>query len=414
MTRPTSSARTSLQLAALTGLLCACSAGNGGTSFDTDGAGGSGSITGEATTGQGTTGDLGLATGAGVGGGTALCAESAESDGDGDGFRGIDGDCNDCDPNVNPGAIEVIVSEPGEDGEMPAPADEDCDAAIDEIEPPCDATLDLEDSDAMSGARAIELCQETSASEKRWGVLAARYVRANGSPVGQTTPQVGLLSKFGGQVLPQGGARLLGLSSGHARTPGQPDACGQNSCDGFGAGSAPAGFPQDVPGCDGASEINDDVGLELSLRAPTNATGYTFAFDFYSFEYPEWVCTDFNDQFIALVSPPPAGSINGNISFDSQNNPVSVNIAFFNVCAGCALGADELNGTGFGGGWDDDAGATSWLETTAPVKGGDEITIRFAIWDTGDSSYDSTVLVDAFRWIANGGTVSVGTVPVPK
>ena len=30
-----------------------------------------------------------------------------------------------------------------------------------------------------------------------------------------------------------------------------------------------------------------------------------------------------------------------------MKNPVSVNIAFFRVCQGCALGTNELNGTGF-------------------------------------------------------------------
>jgi hypothetical protein len=109
------------------------------------------------------------------------------------------------------------------------------------------------------------------------------------------------------------------------------------------------------------------------------------------------------------MNPPPVGAINGNISFDSQTNPVSVNIAFFDVCAGCALGTGELSQTGFDT-WDD-AGATSWLVTTAPVTGGQEYTLRFAIWDTGDNAWDSTVLIDGFEWIADGGTVTVGTQP---
>ena len=106
------------------------------------------------------------------------------------------------------------------------------------------------------------------------------------------------------------------------------------------------------------------------------------------------------------------GSVNGNICFDSQSNPVSVNIAFFDVCLGCPLGETELIGTGFDT-WDD-AGATSWLTTKAPIKGGEEFSIRFAIWDTGDQSWDSTVLIDNFQWLANAGTVVVGTVPTPK
>ena len=104
-------------------------------------------------------------------------------------------------------------------------------------------------------------------------------------------------------------------------------------------------------------------------------------------------------------------SINGNISFDSMGNPVSVNIAFFNVCTGCPQGTGELSGTGFDT-WND-AGATSWLQTTAPIQGGDTFSIRWAIWDTGDTAYDSTALIDNFQWIAKGRTVDVGTDSVP-
>jgi hypothetical protein len=83
------------------------------------------------------------------------------------------------------------------------------------------------------------------------------------------------------------------------------------------------------------------------------------------------------------------------------------------------LGAGELKGTGFDI-WKQTsfekqptaAGATRWLESQAPVKGGSEFTIRFAIWDTGNQQYDSTVLIDNFQWIAAPG-VSVTTKPVP-
>ena len=138
------------------------------------------------------------------------------------------------------------------------------------------------------------------------------------------------------------------------------------------------------------------MALEVQVRVPTNATGYSFNFKFYSFEFPDWVCDThgYNDQFIALVSPPPqgsyvpAGSTFGNVSFDSNNHPVSVNLGFFDVCdpttpnrfatnckktAGatcpalpspyCPLGVGDLAGTGFDV-WHTSvgpAGATRWL-----------------------------------------------------
>jgi len=345
--------------------------------------------------------------GSGDGGPGNGCESLPSEDADGDGYTGLQGDCNDCDANVNPGAIEVVITEPDEMGVVPDPADEDCDGGVDNVALPCDGAWAINDTDPTHAAGAMGLCKQ-AADATDWGIVSAQYVRANGG-AGAPGLQSGLLFDFGPNVQPREGSQSLVLSTGNARIPGQPNACGNLTCNGSGAGTAPAGFPQDVPMCPGLSNINDDVALELTLRAPTNATGYSYNFTFYSFEYPEWVCTSYNDQYIALVNPPPPGAINGNISFDAGSNPVSVNIAFFDVCAGCALGTGELAGTGFDV-WND-AGATSWLETTAPVTGGEEFTIRFAIWDTGDSAYDSTVVIDNFQWIADGGSVSVGTQP---
>jgi hypothetical protein len=375
----------------------------GSTSFN-DNSGGAGPTGG---TSEGIGGSFVGSGGSGNGGGSAACDSGPNDDKDADGFTGAQGDCNDCDPNVNPGALEVVNNQPGPDGVLPPVVDEDCDGAADNPPPStCDDNIALTDFDPMNGARAIDLCQV--AEGKKWGVLDAQYVRGNYSKAPQTAA-VGIFSDFGPNVQTQGGTRMLGLSSGYARLPSQPGACGSNSCSAYGPGTAPPGFPQDNPSCPVSDSINDDIGLQVKVRTPKNATGYEFRFKFYSFEYPEWVCDNYNDQFIALIDPAPKGSINGNISFDKNGSPVSVNIAFFDVCDGCALGAGEMQGTGFNQ-WDD-AGGTAWLKTQAPVTGGEEITLRFMIWDTGDSAWDSTALVDGFRWIANGGSVVVTTDP---
>ena len=428
-----------LGLASAIALAAACSAVNNGSTFGSGGTssgnGGGGTI---GTTGGGNNGQGGIDVIGGGGGKTTgtgtVCAHGPDEDGDADGFTGAQGDCNDCDPNVNPGAVDALVETDAGPGQV---FDNNCDGKA-ELPQPCDDNLALESPDAMAGAQAIELCQVAGANDKKWGVLSAKYVRADGSPV-NAGKQVGLLDGFGPNVHVQGGKRMLVLSSGYARTPGQPGACDSESCTSTTNGNAPPGFPQDVPNCAGEKTINDDIGLDVTLRAPTNATGYRFLFKFQSFEFPEWVCTSYNDQFIALVNPAPQGSINGNISFDSASNPVSVNIAFFDACDPstastfgevcqfnggncpgmpnpyCPSGPKELVGTGFddGFGAGGDAGATSWLMTESPVKGGDQFSIRFAIWDTGDQNLDSTVLVDSFEWVANGGTVAIGTNPIP-
>jgi hypothetical protein len=397
------------------------SGGGTGNLFGQGGTGGTaGSVAAGAQPGTGgTRGLLDIDAGQGgsgnTGGGNVDCTSGADEDKDQDGFTKTAGDCNDCDANVNPGAIDVYKD--GADGGVAEWGDEDCDGTPGSSGMACDDGILLDDLDPMNAAKSIELCKTTGATDNTYGVISAQWVRADGTPFATPGLQVGIQPDFGPNVNVQGGKRMLSMSSGYARTPSQPGACGTSTCMSNYGGFPPPGFPQDSPSCIGGSNINDDVALELKIRAPTNATGYSFNFKFYSFEFEEWVCTTYNDQFIALISPAPTGAINGNICFDSQSNPVSVNIGYFDVCdplltgEPCAQGPAELLGTGFDV-WED-SGATLWLETTAPIAGGEEFTIRLAIWDTGDQALDSTALIDNFRWLATGGTVTVGTKPIP-
>jgi len=276
-----------------------------------------------------------------------------------------------------------------------------------------------------------------SNSVYEWGVVSAAWVMADGSP-----PPVGaeanfhlghgLLTGFGPNNIVQRGARLLALSSGTARQPTDP---GYQSVGGFNKGyqgQHPEGFPKESPACPGTftGEPNDITALEVKIRVPLNAQGFSFDFNFFTYEWPGFICSQYNDFFVALLSPFPPGQTDGNVSFDSQGNPVSVNNAFLEVCgcpenpplpcsAGgksfpCPSGNIGLIGTGFGfdaGGGDH--AATDWLKTQAPVTPGSEITMRWAVYDSGDGSLDSTSLVDNWQWIAKPGT-TVNTNPVPN
>src|SRR5262245_42964697 len=132
-------------------LVSACdantSSGPGGNGGGNGGSGGTGASAGNGGTGNITFGGFG-----GTGGGSGTCtAVGPDDDFDQDGFTIAQGDCNDCDPNVNPGAIEVIAT-PDAMGNTPPAADEDCNGVVDDVAPPCDdAGFPVADFDPMHG-----------------------------------------------------------------------------------------------------------------------------------------------------------------------------------------------------------------------------------------------------------------------
>ena len=276
-----------LLLGAALGLaLAACSASGAANGFS---AGGSSS-----TTGDGSGGDIGLgggpaATSTGTGGQATVCKPGGPGDDvDGDGFTPSQGDCDDCDdcdPFSNPNAVEVIA----DDGSPPK--DESCDGTIDEApQAPCDQDIGLADLDPMQVPRAVELCT-LSTGPKDWGVVSSTWVLADGTPPTELhLPNFhlghGSLSGFGANVTVRAGKRMLGLSSGTARAPTDPD---YHDVSGFGCpnmglgpGSAGGGMVFDCAFGDadllgtgfgfdtGTADFNDDHGSTgwLQTRAP--------------------------------------------------------------------------------------------------------------------------------------------------
>ncbi|MDI1480260.1 choice-of-anchor L domain-containing protein [Polyangium sp. y55x31] len=442
-TAPRRVALAALSVALLAPLVpLACAANGGGTVFDGEGGNGaSGGNLGQGGAGQGGTGmggddlgfDAGNQGGAGGEGGIINCdPKGTEDDVDGDGFTETEGDCNDCDKNRNPNAVEV-PTEPGKEA-----FDENCNGEIDEVVVSlCDDGLAVDSMEPLDGVRAVDLCKMSSGFAD-WGVVSAQWTMADGSPppLGSEVNfhlGHGLLTGFGPNITTRKGSRVLALSSGTARQPTDP---GYQSVSGFNKdyiGSHPQGFPKESPACPGTSSgIPYDVaGLEVVVRVPSNAYGFSFDFNFYTYEWPNYICSEYNDFFVALLTPIPPGQNDGNVSFDSQGNPVSVNNSLLEVCGcpenppgpcfaggktfNCSLGNIDLIGTGFGFDGEDglDHASTGWLKTQAPVKPGDQVTIRFAVYDSGDGSLDTTTLVDNWQWIAKPGT-TVGTAPIPK
>jgi hypothetical protein len=269
-------------------------------------------------------------------------------------------------------------------------------------------------------------------------LVDARWVLADGSPP-PSEPVLrsnfhrghALLEALGPNLTPTEGDTMLVLSSGTAARGDDPDYVHRNFDKGY-VGRSPEGFPKESASCPGTITLDpfDDAGLEIDLDPPNGATGFSFDFAFLTFEWPQYICTTYNDFFVAMLEPVPAGQADGNISFDGSGNPISVNNAFLDHCScpggggcptpplapakgyACSHGNLLLAETPFvadqeNPGWSH--GSTGWLKTTAPVEPGQTFTIRFAVYDSSDHILDSTVLVDGWRWTS--GDVIVGTEP---
>lgn len=373
------------------------------------GAGAATASTGGSQGGGGATGGTTTTTTPSTGGAGGDCDPSnPNGDQDGDGYTPAQGDCDDCAAEINPNALEI-----------PGGGDENCNGMTNDSLVPCDEPIVVDTLSPVEAAAAMDICK-VSKGEKDWGISGAVWSLPDGSPIPPNAEQAfhighGVLPDFGPQVPPRAGKRVLAISSGTARTPEDP---GHQSIQGYSKGytSAPApGFPKETSSCGGAvtGTPNDATALNLALRVPSNVHGFSYDFSFYAADFPSFVCTAYNDTFFALFEPLIPGQPDKNIAYDEMGNPITLNGAHFRACAcdggpcmagnktyPCPLGDLPLLGTGFDAASSgSDRGATGWLTTTVPVEPGSNLSLRWGVYDAGDASYDSTVIMDNWKWI---------------
>jgi hypothetical protein len=203
----------------------------------------------------------------------------------------------------------------------------------------------------------------------------------------------------------------------------------------------------------------DAVEVTVTLKAPSNALGFSFEYIFFSAEYDEYISSPFNDKFYTIMNTNegggyPAGSdnvINFTICRDMTSGGyydfidatacaahpfghccyLAVNNSYSECCwyphdswyapnwtdPPCPSGVSDFSiaGTGFSCAADFGAdssaagSSTEWLTTTMPVTPNDTFKLRFHIHDMADSIYDSEVIIDNFKWSAS--PVTQGTFP---
>ncbi|GMV16130.1 MAG: hypothetical protein AMXMBFR56_43540 [Polyangiaceae bacterium] len=413
--------------------------------------------------------------------GTCQQCNSATTDCDGDGWLVSEGDCCDkpgtcgSEPQyVNPGAVEVVGNG----------IDDNCNAKVDLFDQedalPCDQALTSNSSTPGDYAKAMGICRTTTENpaknQKTWGLITAEILRADGSALGDARAR-SIRPKFGTNNVPIEGGSMAVFSSGIAADGTQTNpgpnggapsggnvstthapastvnisTCTDARCikDWFTTANLPLKAANALPvapncgsGTSGSPATpNDSVMLRLRLRAPTNARAFSFNSYFLSAEYPEYVCTNFNDQVIALVDTPSgtpspiANPVDKNLMtyLDSTAKkwPIGINIAagtsLFAVCetqtsnpgcwdtsvnaSSCQAGISSLLGTGFdkqGGTGCTIGGGTYWLTTAGNVIPGQIVELRIVVWDVGDSAFDSATLLDGFKWLSNATLPGTG------
>ena len=369
-----------------------------------------------------------------VGGSNDPVGSPGNPDNDGDGFGACSGDCcdsvDDClEPAlVNPGAFDVPANL----------VDDNCDGQVDNDALTCDVGLASNSQSAWHYAQALGICQQTTAAGPGPGYISGALLHPSGQD-GESSNGHALRDGFGTVIKNQEGDRLVVLSSGHAADKNDTNPNFASFQGGQNTGkdaTAPTDwlakhggkFPP-APGCSISSNKNANDGqmLSLTLRAPTNANSFTMKIYFLSAEYPEYVCTVFNDYALVLVdSADTENPADKNIATYTDTNggvwPLSVNIAktvagLFTACnngpisqcsgssqtTGC-INTNELSGTGFDnnasacGFYGPAGGGTGWLGIQGHVVPGETFTIRMAVWDTADSVWDSMILLDEFTW----------------
>jgi len=347
---------------------------------------------------------------------------------DGDGYNYCNGDycemrsqCGGYDPRmVNPDAFEVVGNE----------IDDNCDGNIDEPVPNCDSSIDQNSNDGIDFAKSMDLCPVSD--DMRFGVLEAELLfpdgnseatsdaeGSGGAKIPLPTGSYAVFTQFGDNVHPNNGSSFVALSTGNTTNPfAEEDVNHNTTCD------APADwftannnkFPNS-PGCGVllpvGNPVFDPVMLTMKVKVPSNAKCFSVDAFFYSKEFKEFVCSQFNDFYLTLLdtsftstNDAWANPADKNLAMDQNKNPVGVNLAMSGLFRACdkdpwkpkmteaCEGSELLKGTvGFEG-----HGGTGWLTTKGNIVPGETIELRFAIWDTGDHVLDSMVIIDNFKW----------------
>lgn len=136
--------------------------------------------------------------------------------------------------------------------------------------------------------------------------------------------------------------------------------------------------------------------LRLTAKAPLSANGVSLQAAFFSAELPSrGGGGSFNDLVLVWLE---SEQWTGNIAVHAEQG--------LPLAAGAGLNWDHFADPALAGFGFEEHVAVDWTTLAAPITPGETITLVLAIFDGGDASVDSAVLLDDLRWscaIPNGG-----------
>jgi len=299
----------------------------------------------------------------------------------------------------------------GGSGSMPCAEGGDCGECLPSEHVPCDGG-----ADSMIAAMGLNCPGDAQVEVSTFGSPAAMAVRTGFGPTGQWAPREGsafavLGSGFTNDLDSETPASDDDFPNEHTA----PTHCNDNLGPEYDVGVLPAPLdPSDVVGdCsedesllgtgDCSSTIEGqftqgvgafdytEVRIVADVPVTNNSLNYDFAF--FSTEYPYYYNSSFNDMYVGWLE---SESWTGNISFDDQGNPISLNAGFLDFRDDDGA-LPEFSGTCM-----KYHAGTRWLQSVAPVSPGETITLVLAVFDLSDPILDSYVFLDNFGWGCDG------------
>ena len=312
------------------------------------------------------------------------------------------------------GDIRLDVGEGGSGGPLDCLEGMDCPSACDEVaHTPCDGgTSDVFNAMGLGCPGEIQITGTTQGAPEAIGV------RSSFGTTGQWPP------REGSSYVVIGSGSVLELDS--PTPPGDDDSfpthCNDqlSSPDPGGTLPAPirvvdvAGDCATNPALLGSGDCSSTISgqfnqggaafdyaeLRVIAQVPEGNNSISYDFAFFSTEYPDYFGQQFNDMYIGWLE---SESWTGNISFDEQGNPISLNAGFLD------FRDDDGTDPALAGTCMRQHAGTKWLSSTAPVTPGEQITVVLAVFDLADPILDSYVFLDNWQWGCEGNSGPVTT-----